>query len=172
MTRTPDWNTADKDLVAEALRQGELRLSAQVQLATSADQRATVLAGIYVAAATGVIVALATAPAAWSSKPLITGTIAAAFCFLAGSLFCISATLPVKFWAPGNDPAEWWPDITSKKKLEVALGEQAAHDHTHIMDNRRAIERNAKRFRIGALAGIGAPAAGLVVAGLTCLFRV
>jgi hypothetical protein len=166
----PDWEKAGPELVKEALRQGELRLSAQVTLATSADQRATVLAGIYVAAATGVIAALATAPDAIKSPILIAGAGAAASCFLAGAIFCIFATLPTTFWTPGNDPEAWWDDIIQNKKIKTALGEQAVHFNSHILGNRRIIERNAKRFRLGAIFGISAPIAGLFAAGVTCLF--
>lgn len=168
--QAPNWKNGNIELVKEALRQGELRLSAQVQLATSADQRATVLAGIYVAAATGVIAALASLDAVKQAPPLVIGGATAAICFLVGAVFCIHATLPIDFWTPGNDPQEWYGDIEQNKDVQVALGEQAEHFNTHILANRKSIDRNAARFLIGALTGISAPIVGLFVAGLTCLF--
>lgn len=167
-----DWENKNLDLIKEMLRQGELRVAAQVQLATSADQRATVLAGIYVAAATGIIGALATQPNILTNKPLFVGAVVAAILFLAGSIFSIWATIPVGFWAPGNDPEQWYADIDKSVSVARALGEQSEHYNDMISDNRNIIKRNATRFRMGAICGIAAPIAGIFAGGVTCLLTV
>src|SRR5262245_42281151 len=108
----PDWkNKASQiQLIREACREGEAKLAAQVTIATSADQRATVLAGIYVAAATGVIGALLTKTAD-GGAPLTAGAITTACSFLIGAFLCLRATMPVVFGTPGNNPSEWYSDI-------------------------------------------------------------
>src|SRR5262245_51178602 len=100
----PDWKQADVELIKEILRQAEVRLSAQVTLATSSDQRAAVLAGIWVAGATGVIAALVALQPASRSIPLLVGGSCAIGLFLLGAFFCIWATMPVQFYPPGNRP--------------------------------------------------------------------
>jgi hypothetical protein len=167
---TPNWQGKKLDLIKEACRHGELKLAAQVQIAASADQRATVLAGIYVAAATGVIGAVAAVDVIRSSHPLAAAGTTAAIAFLVAAVLCILATLPTDFWVPGNYPAEWYADIEANPPLEVAIGEQASHFDNAIRENNKVLERNARRFLWGAAIGIGAPFIGILVAGLTCLF--
>lgn len=104
-----NWNGKTLLLIQEACRHGETRLAAQMQLATSADQRATVLAGIYVAAATGIIGAVAVVSSSGSaviSLPLYVASGATAAAFLCGAILCVLATLPVDFWMAGNEPEE------------------------------------------------------------------
>jgi hypothetical protein len=170
MANAPNWITADEGMVKEACRQGEAQLAAQVQLATSADQRATVLAGIYVAAATGVIAAIATGDFFKTHHSYVVGAALGALAFLCAAIACIKATLPTDFWTPGNLPSEWYADIEGKKELKVAIGEQAAHFDDHIRENNLVITRTARYFLFGALLGIFAPVIGLVAAGLICLW--
>jgi hypothetical protein len=166
----PNWQGKNLDLIKEACRHGEAKLSAQVQIATSADQRATVLAGIYVAAATGVIGALAAVDVIRHSIPLAAASAVAAVAFLGGAVLCITATLPVDFWVPGNEPGEWYADIENGTPLEVAIGEQAQHFDDSIKANSKVIASNARRFFWGAIIGIGAPFIGVFVGGTICLF--
>jgi hypothetical protein len=166
----PDWKEKANEigLIREACREGEVKLAAQVTIATSADQRATVLAGIYVAAATGVIGALLTKPSG-GGVPLIAAAVAAAGAFLCGAFLCLKATLPVIFWTPGNDPSEWYADIEAAKPEHIALGEQLGHYDKHIKANEATLKDNAKFFRWGAKLGIAAPIIGTIFAGLACL---
>lgn len=166
--KSPDWKTKDKDLMKEMLRHGEARLAAQLQLATSADQRATALAGIYVAVATGIIGAIA-GSAFKGNAPLLASASVAALAFLIAAILCVLATLPVGFCTPGNDPESWYDDIDAGKSMEQALGEQAEHFNAHILENRKVIKRNSRFFQVGALLGISAPVIGILVAGFICL---
>lgn len=168
----PDWKGKNLDLIKEACRHGESKLAAQVQIATSADQRATVLAGIYVAASTGIIGAIAASQDIRSNMPLLVAGAGVATVFLVAAVFCILATLPVNFWTPGNDPCEWYGDIEKGLDAETAIGQQAAFFDENIQENNVVIERNARRFRWGALLGVGAPVLGCALAGLTCLFSI
>jgi hypothetical protein len=166
---TPKWEGKKLDLIREACRHGESKLAAQVQIATSADQRATVLAGIYVAASTGVIGALATSSAIIGNLPLLVGGGITAGAFLVAAVLNIFGTLPVDFYVPGNDPHEWYPDIEADRDVGAAIGEQAAHFDDQIAKNNVVMKRNALFFRSGALIGICAPIIGLIAAGITYL---
>jgi len=169
MANIPDWKHADEDLVREAVNDGEAKLKAQLQIATSADQRASVLSGIYIAAATGIIGAVVTRSTP-SAIPLISGALLTAVSFMVGALLCILTMLPSYFWTAGNSPAQWYKDIANKTPLKEALGEQAENLAEKLSENNVAIERNAKRFLYGALIGAFAPIIGLFGAGLTSLF--
>lgn len=165
----PIWTGKNIDLIREACRHGESMLSAQVDIATSADQRASVLAGIYAAVATGIIGAIVTRTGLFQELPLAVGSILTAIAYLVGAALCIFATLPVSFWAPGNRPSEWYSDIEQNVPLEVAIGDQAAHFDDHIITNNKVIERNARLFFWGAVVGVTAPLLGIFFAGVTCL---
>jgi len=167
---TPKWQPQQLELIKEACRQGELKLTAQVQMATSADQRATVLAGIYVAAATGIMGAIATSDSLRTRLPFLIASGITAIAFLVGAVLCIRATLPVNFWPPGNEPGEWYEDIEKSRPLHEAIGDQAAHFDRFIKENKAVIDRNADNFKMGALLGIAAPIFGLFVGGIICLF--
>ena len=126
------------------------------------------LAGIYIAAATGIIGAIT----ALSGKIAILVAIgggAASIAFVGGAFLCIFAMLPVKFWTAGNEPEEWYKDIANGTPLVEALGEQCEFVSRHIHENNRIIEKNASRFLYGALLGAVAPIVGILVAGITCL---
>jgi hypothetical protein len=169
MAKVPDWKHADEALVREAVSDGDSKLKAQLQIATSADQRASVLSGIYIAAATGIIGAVVSRSTP-TTIPLISGALLTAAAFMTGALLCILTMLPSYFWTSGNSPAQWYKDITNKTPIKEALGEQAEHLTEKLSENNAALERNAKRFLFGALIGAFAPIIGLIGAGLTCLF--
>jgi hypothetical protein len=165
----PNWQGKNIELVKEACRHGEAMLAAQVDLATSADQRAAVLAGIYAAVATGIIAGMATHGTFDHEHPLAIGAVVAIVAYLGGAALCIITALPASFWVPGNDPAEWYGDIEKGTPLEVAVGEQAAYFSKHIRENNDFLDRNAKLFFIGAVLGVAAPLLGFLAASVTCL---
>ena len=159
----PNWKTKANQirLIREACREGEAKLGAQVAIATSADQRATVLAGIYVAAATGVVAGLLATSR--GGIVLIVAAASAAAAFLIGALLCLKAPLPVIFWMPGNDPSQWYQDIEESKPEHEALGEQLVHYDKHIKENEKTLQGNASYFSWGAKLGIAAPIIGALV---------
>jgi hypothetical protein len=166
--KTPDWSKADPNVVSEIIRQSELRLQTQCQIATQADQRATVLAGIYAAAATGVIVAVATTPKSLTTSVEI-GAGFAIILFLLGAFFCVLSIMPVTIRAPGTDPQLWYADVLSARTLVDALGEQAQNYDEMIRENRATMAKNGARFSIGAFLGISAPFVGVIAALLALL---
>lgn len=156
-------------LIKEACRNGENRISAQITIATSADQRATILAGIYVAASVGIIAALATYQHECRTIPIKLMCFSASLVFIISSMLCIISTFPVEFWLPGNDPKEWEIDIEKNTPIAEAIHEQASYFDNEIKQNNATMKKNAKMFKIGALMGILAPIIGVMLGGIASL---
>ena len=156
-----NWKSANPDLVKEVLREGEVYLQGQLTLATSADQRAAVLGGIYTAAAAAIIAGLIAALATGQiSAAISVGGILSAGLFLIAAGLCISTVLPADFYLPGNHPESWYEDIDANRDLLESLGEEAEHYQGSINKNRTFLKRNAGRFRWGAISGLAAPIVG------------
>lgn len=167
-----DWSRTNIDTVKEILREGETYLQAQVSLATSADQRASVMASVFAAAGAAIVAGLITlAPSdqAHANLPIFIGGGLAALLFLAGAALCVSAALPVSFDLPGSQPESWYADAARDRDLRESLAEQAENYQDKIRDNGAVLRRNARRFMWGARAGIAAPFVGVVLWLLTWL---
>lgn len=162
-----DWSKADPQMAERVVREGESYLSGQLQLATSADQRAAVLAGVFAASGTAVLAGLIALTASdlriSEVYPIYLGGFAAVAMLLGAAALCISAIFPVGFWLPGNEPKSWYRDIESGKKISDALGEEAEHIQEKIAENRNTTKNNAKRFKWGAMLGITAPVLGAAI---------
>jgi hypothetical protein len=164
-----DFSKIKADFRKEIVREGTVYLDGQLKVATSADSRASGLAGIFTAAATAltagiVITIFNSAEAPLRDKlPLMLGGTASALLFLAAAVLCIVAIQPVNFWLPGLAPENWDTDIASGRELDDCLGERAAHIQQQIADNLKTIAGNARRFRWGSRLGIAAPFVGVVV---------
>ncbi len=163
-----DWSKTKFDLKQRIVQEGEAYLSGQLKLATSADQRASMLAGAFAAAGTAIIAGLITLHAAekitlTQKFPIYLGGGVTAASFLIAAGLCIRAIFPVGFWLPGNEPKSWYGDVTTGRTLDDAMGEEAEHIQTKIEDNRAVIKTNASRFKWGATLGIAAPVAGFIV---------
>jgi|SRR6185437_2294518 len=170
-----DWLAADEKLVSRMVEQGAAYLSGQVRLATAADQRASMLAGVFAAAGTVILAGIITLATSADfdigrAYPLVLAAIGMVACFLAGAALCIWTIVPVGIWLPGNEPQSWYGDIESKKVLLAALGEEAEHIQSKIVENRSIIRANAGRFRWGAILGIVAPIVGAVLWVISSLF--
>jgi hypothetical protein len=163
-----DFSKIDPDFRREIVRGGESYLDGQVKIATSADARASSLAGMYTAAATaltaGVVIAIFNAAGNQLGPrlPLIIGGGAAALFFLAGAICCIRSIQPVGFYLPGCEPINWLEDVDAGRKLDDCLGERAKHIQDNIAYNFDVIEKNAVLFKWGARFGIAAPFLGVL----------
>jgi hypothetical protein len=142
--------TLDEDVLAEVVREGELRLQAQLSTATAADQRALTLAGFQVASASA---ALAGGGALIvSDKPdpaLATVAILFAGAMIVAAAISIKTARPSKFHLPGNVPSGWFPDKwlgagRHTPDLKQARIEQAACLDDAIHDNMSVAEKAAK----------------------------
>lgn len=160
----PEWKPEKIDLVREVFRSGEKYLDGQLQLATSADQRAAVLGGVYTAAGTAVVGYLLAIFTSWqASLAILVGGLLAAVLFVAGAALCICTCLPAGFYLPGNEPEQWYGDVDNGRDLAEVLGEEAENYQSKIADNRATLQRNARLYKWGAIAGIAAPVLGFLV---------
>lgn len=160
----PNWKNAKPDLIRQVVQEGETYLQGQLTLATSADQRAAVLGGIFAASGTALMVALIAAISVGNlSVSLLAGGVVSTGLFIAAAGQCLRTVLPVGFDLPGNEPQSWYRDVESGTDIGDALAEEAENYQEKILDNRKVLKTNAARFRIGAYMGIVAPLAGAVV---------
>src|SRR5438477_148628 len=108
-----DFSKIDSDFRKEIVREGTAHLDGQLKVATAADARASGLAGMFTAAATGltagVVITLFNAAGAQLAEriPMILGGAAAGLCFLSGAVLCIVSLQPVGFFLPGLGPENW-----------------------------------------------------------------
>ena len=162
-----DFSKIDEPFGREIIRGGESYLDGMLRIATSADQRASGLGGMFTAGATALIAAvIALSNPSWQMPGKLQLQLAggaAALMFLLGAVTCLRTIMPVKFWLPGCEPHNWRSDVDGGKKLHDCLGERATHIQEQIDENRGVIEKNARFFRWGARFGISAPFVGLVV---------
>jgi hypothetical protein len=164
-----DFSKIKTEFRKEIVREGTVFLDGQLKVATSADSRASGLAGIFTAAATaltaGIVIALfnsSTGNSLDAKLPLMIGGSVSAIFFLSAAVLCIMAIQPVSFWLPGLAPENWDSDVTSGRELDDCLGERAAHIQIQIADNLQTIATNARRFQWGSRLGITAPFVGVV----------
>ncbi|WP_430437804.1 hypothetical protein [Oceanibaculum nanhaiense] len=169
-----NWSNASEEARNHIVQAGQLYLDGQVRLATSADQRAAALAGIFTAAGTAVLagliaVHLSDLTIKFTLPIYIGGGVSVVMFLLAGSV-CIWSALPLEMWLPGGEPETWYRDIQSGKPFPDSMAELAELIQEKISENRKYIEANAKRFRFGAICGVISPGVGtlLWVAILTC----
>lgn len=169
-----DWSKASSETIQRIVEEAEAYLDGQLRLATSADQRASVLAGVFTAAGTAIIVGLISVSVTnillRDAYPIYLGGSIAAVMFVIAAIQCVKATLPIGFWLPGNQPESWYPDVESGKELRESLAEEAEHTQEKIAENRQTLESNARWFRRGAKIGIAAPlvGGGLWLATFSC----
>jgi len=124
-----DFSKSSPETTKEVVRESELYLQGQLSLATSADQRAASLAGIYAAAGAAVVAGIVTlvtsgSPGDW--LPVVVAGAVSATLFLAGAALCVWATLPVGFDLPGSQPQSWQSDVTHAVSLDDSLRQHVA----------------------------------------------
>lgn len=156
-----DYRGADPDFLSEIIRQGELRLAAQLQAALAADARGGWLASVGAAGAAALI--------AVGAQETVVGKEELASYFGACA-FAISAILaafgarPVKFEFPGMRPADnvpaigdtAWPTHRSKAAYAQYLDE-------YVEANDDFMARNAHWTRRAMFAAVCAPVVALLI---------
>jgi hypothetical protein len=151
-TRLPE------ELQVVALREGEARLQAQLQVATAADQRALSWGGLLIAAATGALGG-GLALVSKSEPDYVLGLLAIVFsgAMMAAAWKALLTVHPNQFFLPGNKPANWLPEKwdcvgTNRLKIEQARREQAEQIsdqiHQNATDARQRATRMAASFRL------------------------
>lgn len=155
---------ADEAFVDEILREAEARLSAQLEVAVAADQRAMTFLGFLL---TLVVFLIGGALAAFTAEtPSVSIALIAAIGavgFVAASYFAYQASKPVNFEFVGNDPSGWVGDVEEGKTLLAAKAEQCAHYDEMLKDNRAAMSRSSEALqRSSAIAAITVGVCGLL----------
>ena len=160
-----NWSTAKDGVLDEVLRTSETYLEGTVTIATSADQRAAVVAGTFATAGAAIVAGLmwfsatVTAENHYASA-IYTGGGLAAFFFLLGAFLCIRAAMPVGFNLPGTQPSGWESDIAAGRELKDCQYDLLNFREDLIAKNLATIKRNAGLFKYGAYSGIAAPFIG------------
>jgi hypothetical protein len=134
----------DKELAAVVLRQGELKLTAQMQLALAADNRATVLAGIF---STLAVTGVSGAAVLWKLGPgyggWLAGLIVQVVLLIGAAYLCVHAARPTDFYTVGNRPMRWWKDGVERKSLAACLKQESDNYQHRIDRNSELITGNA-----------------------------
>ena len=129
-------------LQLEALREGEERLRAQLDVATASDARALNLIGMLIAAITaslgGCIAFLTRDQSDYFAAILAFGFGAL---LIRSAVTASSAMMPDIFRLPGNSPAHWLPREWDTRGTERAVVARARREQAEVLAD--AIKRNA-----------------------------
>jgi hypothetical protein len=130
------------ELQLEAIREGEKRVEAQLQIATSADQRALAWGGLLVAAVTAALGAgIALTTKEKPDYPLAFLAIGFAGFLTWGAWTALSTARPEQYHVPGNRPAHWLPSAWKFTGSSVANMNRARREQAECLQE--AIEHNA-----------------------------
>ncbi|MFN7130053.1 MAG: hypothetical protein ACK4OJ_13415 [Brevundimonas sp.] len=127
-----EFKGASAESVKEIIRQGELRLQAQLQAAIAADGRSNALAAIQAAAAAALIVYAGGAGVEETSA--LAAFMAAAF-FIAGAIFAAWAARPIAFDFAGLHPSDWVEAIKTKEPVDSARRAYATYLDEYLKAN-------------------------------------
>jgi len=161
-------NASKIKLAETVLRQGELKLQAQLTIALAADSRASTFASLFMTlalAAFGGAGTLWKLGAGW--EPILVGACIETIVLLICAYWCISVASPVDFYTVGNRPNNWWDDGVSDKPLDECLKKESENYHKHIDHNSNVINDNAKAFTYALWGGILSPIPSSAAALLT-----
>lgn len=149
-TRYTELRVLRKDVLAEVVKEGETLLASQLQVASSADQRAMSFAGALVASITasiGATVAVMLGTADRDAWLVMTGIgYSSALATSAGLAFW--SAKPGPFCFPGNEPkgwipSEWHSGPSGPHDLNQARIEQAKSLQSQIGKNKLTLASNA-----------------------------
>lgn len=142
-------NLLPTELVTEAIREGEIRVQAQLAAAIAADQRALTLAGFQIGAATAAMAGSAALLVAGRDFIIAGCAIAFSAGLIIAAWLAVSTVRPSGFFFPGNDPENWlpskWISATMADSTAQARMEQASNLSLMIKDNAENAEILAKK---------------------------
>jgi hypothetical protein len=142
--------TLPEEVLAEVVREGELKLQAQLDVSLASDLRALSLAGFSLTGSTALLgAAAALARDARPDYPVMIIAAGLGVALLASGGLAVLSARPVQFHFPGNEPKNWLPsewDLANNEKptLKRARVEQAIVLQSLIGKNQKACERNAR----------------------------
>lgn len=159
-------SAADKDTLAEIIRQAEIFLDAQLQSGIAADQRATTFASIMFAVIAVALGAYVTA-AFSTSGPGNIGWIVfpSTLGLLVSATLATHSSRPVPFYYAGSNPRHWRDDVLTKAAHSTAMAGQAKLYAKGIVANTKTLQSNS-RYMTWAIrsAGLSLLAAVVVAA--------
>lgn len=159
MPTRPDFSEISKSVIDEVFQNGQTCLQGTVQLAIAADQRATALAGIFIAGAVALLATAATVKASSLDDPAFAwaSLVTAAVLFLAALISGWSAR-PIDFHVAGYEPAK----LAICDGDDVWMKRYACEDiQVRIDENRSSLERRAKILTRGAIIAALSPILGI-----------
>ena len=154
-TAEADWTKIDKDMAALILQQGERFMSAQLQSAIAADQRATVTGNTFVTVAVAFVAAGTAYYAQKGSLAVFVGLLAVSAVLVAAAAMNFYAARPVAFYLPGNRPSKWWLHMDGN--LIAMIGGETENYEKHISSNTNLMNRNGQWQRCGSLTALACP---------------
>jgi hypothetical protein len=145
-----------QDILAEIVREGEIKLNAQLAVATAADQRALTISGFQIAALTALIGGVAAL--LLSETPNVYIVVVGFFqisAFLLSAFKAIASARPQLFSFPGNEPENWFAAdwhfnglVESTATLEKAKVEQAFCLNNAIKSNVKTMENSTNQIKL------------------------
>ena len=160
---TRDDDESREKLGETVLRQGELRLQAQLQVALAADQRAVLLTTIFAGASTAV---LGFAAAWFGSTPVMMelgfGALITGLAFFGAAWICGHAARPQPFGLVGAQPDKWWNDGVLTRPLSQCIRKESDNYQKRITHNRVALNRNATTLSRGLRLAFVSPIFGFL----------
>lgn len=145
----------DQAILAEIIREGEAKLTAQLSVANAADQRALTISGFQIASLTALIGGVAALLLSQAPNFYI---VAVGFfqivSFLIAAFNAITSARPQLFSFPGNQPENWFAADwhfeglnESTATLKKAMVEQAFILNKAIIQNISTMENSAKQIK-------------------------
>lgn len=160
-----------EQLQREALREGELRIQAQLTVAAAADQRALTWAGFVITGATALFAAgFAIIVSAEGDDELTVLALVIGTALLVSAGIAVWSVRPGLFCLPGNRPGLWLPGSwkcvgSPEAKIAQSRLDQAAQLDAHIRENANAAGDRAKLMRTSmGIAFFSIGAAGICLA--------
>ncbi len=155
-----DWSGVSLDTVRQIHSEGQVYLSAQLQAAIAADQRAVTMASVLAATAAALVAAgVAVFQTAQDGRAL-SACIAAGLVLLFAAACGAWAARPIAFWFPGNTPSSWY-DVRRGDFIQN-LGGEAENYSDHIARNNEILDGNQNAMLFGMVAAILAPVVAFV----------
>jgi hypothetical protein len=163
-------NELPNDVLAEVVREGELKLDAQLQTALAADNRSLTISGLSLTASTTLLggAAILTGET-HPDLPVIGIAALLGVALLSAGILAMLAARPVSFFLPGNEPENWVPSAWdlpagAGRTLKRARVEQARVIQKLLSSNSLTAQRNARLVRAALwiiLSGVTLAAFGL-----------
>lgn len=158
-----DLSGIERSELEEIHRQGEACLQGTLQLALAADQRATIMSGIFGAGAVALLGAaagvLGSATPLTNATPLLVALLSAAAIWIVGMVLCALAAQPVKFHVAGYEPKKLAGYAADRTEILRYASEDLQDRINH---NRDALDDAGRYFKRGTRVGFAGPVVGVV----------